>query len=52
LIQTNVLELVLDKEDSLEDPSSTAIPFAQTAQAVRGNGRRHEEKTQGITDRE
>jgi len=39
LIDTNVMELVLDYTltDSLEDPSSTAIPFATKAQAVLGD---------------
>jgi hypothetical protein len=38
MIDTNVMELVLDyrQTDSLEDPSSTAIPFATHAQAVAG----------------
>jgi hypothetical protein len=48
LFDTNVMELVLDYTltDSLEDPSSTAIPFATTDQAVMGEwGKRHKEKT-------
>jgi len=46
LIDTNVLELVLDyRETDLEDPSSTAIPFARHAQAVAG-----EKRLKGITD--
>jgi hypothetical protein len=41
MFDTNVMELVLDyrhtrQTDSLEDPSSTAIPFATHAQAVAG----------------
>jgi len=36
LIDTNVMELVLDYRDSLEDPSSTAIPFALNCPSCRG----------------
>jgi len=38
------MELVLDM-DSLEDPSSTAIPFATLPKLSGGIGTRHKEKT-------
>lgn len=49
------MELVLVKTDegSLEDPSSTAIPFAHHAQAARGNGKTGKERKKrlkGIRD--
>lgn len=42
------MELVLDKKDSLEDPSSTAKPIAQLAQAVRGMERHGKKRLKGI----
>jgi len=36
MIDTNVMELVLDNSDSLEDPSSTAIPFALNCPSCQG----------------
>lgn len=44
------MELVLDNKDSLEDPSSTAIPFAPHAQAVGGKGRHAKKRLKGIWD--
>jgi len=56
MIDTNVMELVLDyaQTDSLEDPSSTAIPFATNAQAVTGDTGIDSKKRlqEGITDRQ
>jgi len=50
------MELVLDyaQTDSLEDPSSTAIPFATNAQAVTGDTGIDSKKRlqEGITDRQ
>jgi len=43
------MELVLVKTEqgSLEDPSSTAIPFAHHAQAARGNGKKERKDSKG-----
>jgi len=36
MLLTNEMELVLDNRDSLEDPSSTATPFATMPKLSRG----------------
>jgi len=53
MLLTNEMELVLDNRDSLEDPSSTATPFATMPKLSRGkrNERDLENRLKGITDR-